>query len=113
MDAKVRLYVTELLGTFLFVFIGAGAVCAHYLPNEVTRLEQTGIALAEGFALAVVLTVSYQVSGGCLNPAVTLMLWVFKRLDGARTLGLIGVQLLGSALAVFVFAFSLSCVVFE
>jgi MIP family channel proteins len=105
MDAKVRLYVTELLGTFALVFIGAGAVCGYYLPND-PRPEVSGVALAEGFALAVLLTVSYRVSGGCLNPAVTLMLWVFKRLDGGRTAGLIAVQLLGAAAAGLVLRFS-------
>src|SRR6266851_910565 len=98
MDPKVRLYVTEFVCTFALVFIGAGTICAYHLPND-PHPEITGIALAEGFALAVLLTVSYHVSGGCLNPAITLMLWVFKRLDGARTLGLIVVQLLGASLA--------------
>jgi MIP family channel proteins len=98
MDPKVRLYVTELVCTFALVFIGAGTICAFYLPHD-PHPEVTGIALAEGFALAVLLTVSYHVSGGCLNPAITLMLWVFKRLDGGRTIGLIVVQLLGATLA--------------
>jgi MIP family channel proteins len=105
MDSRTRLYITELLGTFALVFVGAGTVCAYHLPND-PRPEVSGIALAEGFALAVLLTVSYHVSGGCLNPAITLMQWVFKRLDGARTLGLIVVQLLGAAAAGLVLRFT-------
>jgi MIP family channel proteins len=107
MDSRTRLYVTELLGTFALVFVGAGTVCAYHLPND-PRPEVSGVALAEGFALAVLLTVSYHVSGGCLNPAVTLMQWVFKRLDLARTAGLIGVQLLGAAAAGLVLRFTFS-----
>jgi glycerol uptake facilitator-like aquaporin len=49
--------------------------------------------------LAVVLTATFQVSPGCLNPAVTLTLWVFKRLEGRRVLVMIVMQLLGAVLA--------------
>jgi MIP family channel proteins len=107
MDSRTRLYVTELLATFAFVFVGAGTVCAYHLPND-PRPEVSGVALAEGCALAVLLTVSFHVSGGCLNPAVTLMFWVFKRLDGVRTVGLIIVQLLGAAAAGLVLRFTYS-----
>ncbi len=107
MDARTRLYVTELLGTFALVFVGAGTVCAYHLPND-PRPEVSDVALAEGCALAVLLTVSIHVSSGCLNPAVTLMFWVFKRLDFARTCGLIGVQLLGAAAAGLLLRFAFS-----
>jgi MIP family channel proteins len=112
MDSRTRLYVTELLCTFALVFVGAGTVCAYYLPND-PRPEVSGVALAEGFALAVLLTVSFHVSGGCLNPAVTLMFWVFKRLDFARTLGLIIVQLLGAAAAGLLLRFTFSIEVLQ
>ena len=39
------------------------------------------------------------VSDGCLNPAVTLALWVTRRLDSARAVALIAVQLIGAAFA--------------
>src|SRR4051812_2183009 len=100
MDEKVRSYLVELLGTFVLVLFGAGAVCAYYLPRgSFYQPEVAGIALAEGFALAVMLSATFHVSRGCLNPALTLMLWVFKRLDGKRTVGLILAQLLGAVLA--------------
>jgi glycerol uptake facilitator-like aquaporin len=98
MDERWRCYLAELLGTFVLVFFGAGAVCAYFLP-EGGRPEVAGVAMAEGFTLAVLLTATLPVSEGCLNPALTLMLWVFKRLDGRRTAGLIVAQLLGAALA--------------
>ena len=37
-------------------------------------------------------------SGGYLNPAVVIMLWACKRMDGARAFALVFVQLLGAAL---------------
>jgi glycerol uptake facilitator-like aquaporin len=72
-------------------------VCASDLT--LPALPVTVPALAEGFTLAVVLTVTFYVSTGCLNPAITLMLWVFKRLDNAQAGWLILMQLLGATLA--------------
>jgi MIP family channel proteins len=99
MDPRPRTYLAELIGTFLYVFVGAGTVCATYLTRDAPALDVTGIALAEGFALAVVLTAVLALSPGCLNPAITLMLWVFQRLGRAQTVALIGMQLLGALLA--------------
>jgi aquaporin Z len=98
MDAKLRMYLAELAGTFILVLVGAGTVCAERL-TAAPALDVTGIALAEGFALAVALTVTFYISPGCLNPAVTLMQWVFRRLANRQAAALIGVQLLGAALA--------------
>lgn len=97
MDAKFRSYLAELLGTFIVVLVGAGTVCASALTSP--PLSVTVPALAEGFTLAIVLTVTFYVSTGCLNPALTIMLWVFKRLDNAQVGWLVLMQFLGAALA--------------
>jgi len=99
MDDKLRGCLAELIGTFVLVLFGAGAVCSSYLPSDDYRPEVAGVAMAEGFTLAVLLTAIFPVSQGCLNPALALMLWVFKRLDGQRTALLIVSQLLGAVLA--------------
>jgi glycerol uptake facilitator-like aquaporin len=98
MDEKLRCYLAELVGTFVLVLFGAGAVCGYYLPSDY-RPEVAGIAMAEGFTLAVLLSAIFPVSRGCLNPAITLILWVFKRLDGQRTVVMILMQLVGAVLA--------------
>lgn len=101
MDKNLRPFLTELFGTFALVFLGAGTVIASQLPANSGKPETylVSIALVEGFTLAVVVTATLNVSGGFLNPAVTLMLWVFKRLNGLRACWLIAAQLLGSVLA--------------
>jgi MIP family channel proteins len=99
MDPKLRSYLAELVGTFALVFAGAGAVCAAALTSGAPRLGVVEIALAEGLALAVVLSATSLVSQGYLNPAVTLTLWVFKRLDGAQAAVMIVMQMLGGVLA--------------
>jgi MIP family channel proteins len=99
MDTRLRAYLAEFLGTFVLVYFGAGVICAFYLPSNPLRVEVTGIALAEGFALAVLLSTTYLVSGGCLNPAIALMLYVYRRYDRTQLIFLIAVQLLGAVVA--------------
>src|SRR4029079_7846525 len=89
-------------------FVGAGVVCASYLPESgQPALGLVGIAVAEGCALAAGLTfTTLDGPGGCLNPAMTVMLWVCKRLDGFRTLAYIAAQLAGATLAGLAVRFS-------
>lgn len=109
MDATWRPYIVELIGTFILVFLSAGAVCADAVAanrqtpatNSIVppRPGVAGIALAAGFALAAGLAATSFEPRGFLNPAITLMLWVFKRLEGGQAAALIGVQFLGAAIA--------------
>jgi glycerol uptake facilitator protein len=96
-DKNLRSYMAELIGTFAVVFVSAGAVIATRLgglePWSVT------IALAAGLIYAGALAATLNVSGGYLNPALTVMLWVFRRVDGPKAVGLVFVQLLGATLA--------------
>lgn len=101
----VRAYAAELIGTFALVFLGAGTICVNYLPYndpyQALRPGLVGIALAQGLILAAALSVTLPISGGYLNPAVTLMLWSFNRLDTIKMAWYVGAQLVGAALAGF------------
>lgn len=60
----------EAIGTFALTFVGAAAICTNqYSGGEIGLL---GIALAHGTVLAVMVTATGHVSGGHINPAVTL-----------------------------------------
>jgi len=98
MDKSLRPYVAELIGTFGLVFVSAGAVCSANLASGIV-LDVTGIAVVYGLALAVMLGATINVSGGYLNPAITITLWVLRRFDNVRAAWLLGAQLLGAALA--------------
>jgi aquaporin Z len=91
----------ELVGTFAFVLLSAAAVCVCYLgelpPAPMTVAVVSGVA--SGCIYAAALAATVPLAGGYLNPAVTIVLWVFRRLDGGKALGLIFVQLLGSVIA--------------
>lgn len=84
MNASFRPVFAEFLGTALFVFIGAGSVVANAMTaGGVTPL---GIALAHGVGMAILISALMGISGGHLNPAVSLGVFVAGRIDG-RTLG--------------------------
>ena len=97
-DKSLRAYMAEMLGTFAFVLISAGSVYAAAF-DVWWQPALLGVAIASGLMYAATLAATVPVSGGYLNPAVTIMLWVFKRLDGLQASFLVGVQILGAVLA--------------
>lgn len=98
MEKSLRPYVAELVGTFALVFLSAGAVCAFHMTQQ-PQLDLTGVALAQGLITAVALAGTVYVSGGYLNPAVTITLFTLRRIDGQRLAWLLVAQLLGAVLA--------------
>src|SRR5262249_38723163 len=98
MDKILRAYLAELVGTFLLVFLCAAAVCATPMEGN-PPVGLIVIALAQGCIYAALLSATTLVSEGCLNPAVTLTLWVTKRFEGGRTLAMLAVQVIGAVAA--------------
>ncbi|MEO8294454.1 MAG: aquaporin [Gemmatimonadota bacterium] len=105
MSSLVRRSVAETVGTFAFVFLGAGSVVASQFPSAGYGL--LGIALAHGIALAVMVTATMAISGGHLNPAVTIALLTGRRINGQTAIAYIAAQLVGAALAGFAIKFML------
>ena len=101
MDKNLRPFVAELLGSFAVVFVSTATVCTEWAGRKAgwPAPGLVGIALAYGLVYAAGLAATVHISGGFLNPAITLMLWVLKRMDGPKATGLIFVQLLGAAMA--------------
>jgi len=94
---SLRPVVAELVGTFLFVLAGTTSVVANAASNQ--GLGLAGVAFAHGVALAILVTVTMNISGGHLNPAVTAGMLLVRRID-LKTAGLyFGAQLLGAVLA--------------
>ncbi len=98
MPSLGRRLVAEALGTFTFVFVGAAVVVVNGgFPNHGIGL--LGIALAHAVALSVMVTATMTISGGHLNPAVTVGLLVARRIEPAAAAAYIGTQLASAALA--------------
>lgn len=96
MTSLPRRAVAEALGTFGLIFFGCGAVVVSTLPGASYGL--LGVALVHAVVLSVMITATMAISGGHLNPAVTIGLLSVKRID-AKTAGVyVLAQLVGAAL---------------
>ncbi len=93
----VKPLIAELIGTFSFVFIGAGSIIANTLTHGALGL--VGIALAHGLALSIMITAFAATSGGHINPAVTIAMLVTRRIAPLLGLLYIVAQLVGATLA--------------
>ncbi|HZT96095.1 MAG TPA: MIP/aquaporin family protein [Chloroflexota bacterium] len=99
-EADIKAVIAELVGTFLFVFIGAGAVVTSSFIHAAGNGPGLLIAaFANGLALALAITAVGHVSGGHLNPAVTIALWVSQRIASVLAVAYIVAQLVGAILA--------------
>jgi aquaporin Z len=90
----MKKYIAELIGTFVLVFGGCGT--AVLAGDHVGYL---GVSLAFGLTL---LTMAYAIGpiSGChINPAVTIGLFVSKKIEGKDVPGYIIGQILGGILA--------------
>jgi len=97
MNGKLRPALAELVGTFVFFFIGAGSIVTDSYTHGGVGL--IGVALAHGLILSVMVSAFGAISGAHFNPAVTVGAWVAKKVD-AQTVGLyIVAQLIGGSLA--------------
>jgi MIP family channel proteins len=85
----------EFIGTLIFVFVGAGsAVAVQYLGLAGSGLLL--VALANGIGLALAITFAMNISGGHMNPAVTIGMLVTKNIKGLDALAYIIAQVLGA-----------------
>jgi MIP family channel proteins len=89
----VGMLIGEFIGTFTLIFIGAGSIIMDHVTNGAVGL--TGIALAHGLAIACMASATGAVSGGHLNPAVSVGLLVAGKINGTRALKYIIAQCAG------------------
>jgi MIP family channel proteins len=98
MPSLARRLVAEALGTFALVFVGAAVVVVNGgFPNSGIGL--IGIALAHAVVLAVFVSATMTISGGHLNPAVTIGLLATRRIDPVSALAYIIAQLAAACAA--------------
>jgi aquaporin TIP len=100
MPSLARRLTAEALGTFGLVFVGAAVVVVNGgFPQSGIGL--LGIALAHAVVLSVMISATMTISGGHLNPAVTVVLLVARRVDAGSALAYIIAQLAAAVLAAF------------
>ena len=93
----------EAIGTFALTFIGAGAILTTTWTGGEPGL--VGIALAHGLVLAVVVSATMNISGGHINPAVTIVMLVTRRIGFASAIGYIIAQCAGATVAGFLLSY--------
>jgi aquaporin TIP len=93
--------IAEGIGTFLFFFVGIGAVAASDWSVSVGQPASglLAIALAHGVVLAVLVSALGAVSGAHFNPAVTFGVWLAEQIPGRRALSYVLAQLVGALAA--------------
>ena len=97
MRNTMRPLVAEFIGTFTLCFAGIGAIVSETYRAGTVGL--VGIAAAHGIALAVAVTATMNISGGHLNPAITIGALSLGRIDARKAVLYIVSQLLGAIVA--------------
>jgi len=97
MSSLLRRCTAEAVGTFALVFIGAGSIMSGFFPKS--DFGVLGVALAHGLILGTMITATMRISGGHLNPAVTLGLLVARRTDLRTAIAYIVTQVVAAILA--------------
>ncbi len=99
----VRPAVAELIGTFVLVFVGCSVAVAGVLERPVAGApyDSLAVALAFGIALLIVAAALGHVSGGHVNPAVTLGQAAIGKFPWSQVPTYLAAQLAGAILAAF------------
>lgn len=95
----MKLFVAELVGTLLLVLLGDGVVAACLLRRS--KAENGGwMVITTGWAMAVAMAVyvTGKISGGHINPAVTVGLAFAGKFAWSEVLGYLAAQFLGAFL---------------
>jgi aquaporin Z len=99
MNDLPRRAVAEALGTFALIFFGCASAILATVPGISYGL--LGVALVHAIVLGVLITATMSISGGHLNPAVTIGLLSTRRIDAKSAGVYIVAQLLGAVLGAF------------
>jgi len=82
----------ELLATFFFVFLTTGSAIT-WDPSRPPTIEH--ISLAVGLSIATLAMSILQISGGLINPAVSIAQMVTRNISVIRGIGYTVVQIIG------------------
>jgi len=95
---KYKKYFAEALGTLVLTFMGCGAAVLHSNPNIETSTVTFTLTVAFVFGLAVV-AMAYAIGGisGChINPAISLAMFIRKRISGKDFAAYVVSQIIGA-----------------
>jgi MIP family channel proteins len=99
MSSLARRATAEMTGTALLVFFGAGAVIMDSFPSGGYHLF--GIAVVYGLVTGLAVSMTMGISGGHVNPAVTIAMLVIRRITAREAFIYVVSQLAGALIAGF------------
>ena len=104
--ATWRATAAEFIATLLFVFFGAAAVVVFGTieGGEMTAARLVVIALTHGLAIMLLATATANISGGHINPAVTIGAMVTRQIGAVKGIMYIVAQLLGALVGAILLA---------
>ncbi|OWM80154.1 hypothetical protein CDL15_Pgr019318 [Punica granatum] len=97
--SSLRSYFAELLSSFIFVFAGVGSTMSSESEATSAEAHLLTVAVAHAFAMSAAVFMSEHISGGHVNPAVSVGLVVGGQVSILTALCYVVAQLLGSSLA--------------
>ncbi|WP_409200620.1 MIP/aquaporin family protein [Methanobrevibacter sp. DSM 116169] len=99
----MKKYISELIGTMVLVLFGCGsaAIAGSILGN-------LGIAMAFGLSIVAMAYIIGDVSGCHINPAVSLGMWITKRIDSKDFVFYVIAQCIGAIIGIGLLAFMIN-----
>ena len=94
MNVSLKKYAAEFIGTFVLVLFGCGSAA-----TAGGELGYLGIALAFGLSIVAMAYVIGPISGCHINPAVSLAMFMSRKLKGTDFIGYVISQILGAIAA--------------
>jgi len=95
--SPARALYAEFIGTFALTFVGAAAI----LVTAGSDMSLLAVALAHGLILGVMVTATMHISGGQINPAISIALAAIGRQSWVQCGYFVAAQLVGAAAAAF------------
>jgi aquaporin Z len=101
---RTKFFISEFLGTTLLVLgglsvvifmFGSGSPMAHLIPEIKVRQVITGF-LFGSIGASIALSPIGKVSGAHINPAVTMVFWLFRKIEGRLAITYILAQITGA-----------------
>jgi aquaporin Z len=103
---RLKFFVSEFLGTALLLFcglsvvifmFGSGSPMAEFIPAIKVRQVITGF-LFGSIGASIALSPVGKISGAHINPAVTMVFWLFRKIEGRLTITYMLAQLTGGVI---------------
>ncbi|HBW38098.1 MIP/aquaporin family protein [Desulfosporosinus sp. BICA1-9] len=113
MASLTKKFISELIGTWMLVTVGAGSAAVTLMLAEGEKKASTfnigigalgglgdwlAIGLAFGIVIAAAIYIFGPVSGAHMNPAVTIALWISKRFPTGELIPYLVAQFVGASL---------------